>query len=487
MSPRAQISVRGLVRSAGSPNTEPMLGREVRMTISVIIPVHNGAQTLATCLDALTASTYPAYECIVVNDGSTDGSSTLAATFPVRVLDLSGGPVGAPYARNRGAEAANGEILLFLDADVAVAPDTLARVAASFTGPSAEAVFGSYDTTPEPGFLSQYKNLSHHFVHQSGREQASTFWTGCGAIRSTTFFAIGGFDEDRRPWTCEDIELGYRLRAAGRAIAFNKDIQVRHLKRWTLRELIRSDVFDRGIPWTLLILQQRAWPDHLNLRRVQQTCAVLVYALLLAVVFLAPLPRLVSLALWGGLFLVAAGCWSDERPHFRMDAWMRGAAVLLGLATTAAPVSQQLAGLLCLPGIVMAGLMLDRAPAAPQWLRRNAVFNAMVVTFLIGLFGVPFLISNRLGIVVSLGVGLIVMVNRRLYGFFMRHRGVGFASAILPFQLLYYLYSVAAFALGVGYYLWRFGPVSAATTRLLPWAAARQTGSSLLSRQREMR
>ena len=299
------------------------------MTISVIIPVHNGAQTLATCLDALTASTYPAYECIVVNDGSTDGSSTLAATFPVRVLDLSGGPVGAPYARNRGAEAATGEILLFLDADVAVAPDTLARIAASFTGTSAEAVFGSYDTTREPGFLSQYKNLLHHFVHQSGREQASTFWTGCGAIRATTFFAIGGFDEDRRPWTCEDIELGYRLRAAGRAIAFNKDIQVRHLKRWTLRELIRSDVFDRGIPWTLLILQQRAWPDHLNLRRVQQTCAVLVYALLLAVVFLAPLPRLVSLALWGGLFLVAAGSWSDERPHFRLDARMGAGMVVL--------------------------------------------------------------------------------------------------------------------------------------------------------------
>jgi len=120
------------------------------MKISVIIPVHNGAETLATCLEALTASTYPADECIVVNDGSTDGSDTRAATFPVRVLDLRGGPFGAAYARNRGAEAASGEILLFLDADIAVAPDTLARVAAAFTGTSAEAVFGSCDTTPEP-------------------------------------------------------------------------------------------------------------------------------------------------------------------------------------------------------------------------------------------------------------------------------------------------------------------------------------------------
>ena len=134
----------------GSANAEPVLGQEARMKISVIIPVHNGAETLATCLEALTASTYPADECIVVNDGSTDGSDTLAATFPVRVLDLRGGPFGAAYARNRGAEAASGEILLFLDADIAVAPDTLARVAAAFTGTSAEAVFGSCDTTPEP-------------------------------------------------------------------------------------------------------------------------------------------------------------------------------------------------------------------------------------------------------------------------------------------------------------------------------------------------
>src|SRR2546425_223883 len=86
---------------------------------------------------------------------TTCGFSTLAAAFPVRVLNLRGGPSGAAYARNRGAEAAGGEILLFLDADIAVPPDTLAKVAASFTGTSAEAVFGSCDTTPEPGFISQ--------------------------------------------------------------------------------------------------------------------------------------------------------------------------------------------------------------------------------------------------------------------------------------------------------------------------------------------
>ncbi len=54
--------------------------------------------------------------------------------------------------------------------------------------PDLAAVFGSYDDEPAaPNFLSQYKNLFHHFVHQQGSAEASTFWSGCGAILWPTF------------------------------------------------------------------------------------------------------------------------------------------------------------------------------------------------------------------------------------------------------------------------------------------------------------
>ena len=73
------------------------------------------------------------------------------------------------------------------------------------------------------GVVSQYRNLLHHFVHQHGNSEASTFWAGCGAIRRSVFEEMGGFDEQRFPTpSIEDIELGYRLRQAGHRILLDK-------------------------------------------------------------------------------------------------------------------------------------------------------------------------------------------------------------------------------------------------------------------------
>src|SRR5204862_857518 len=99
-------------------------------------------------------------------------------------------------ARTPGAKAATAEILFSLDADVRVPPDTVERVVSAFADPTLDALIGSYDDDPaSPDFLSQYKNLMHHFVHQTGRTQASTFWSGCGAIRREVFLKYSGFDE----------------------------------------------------------------------------------------------------------------------------------------------------------------------------------------------------------------------------------------------------------------------------------------------------
>lgn len=264
------------------------------LLISVIIPVYNSAAMLTRCLEAVTASEYRHYECIVVDDGSIDDSRIVAARFPVRVIELSGGPRGPAYARNRGANVAQGDVLFFIDADVLITSDTLGKVAATFTQqPSVDAVFGSYDDSPAVGSLvSQYKNLFHHFVHQNSSTKAVTFWSGCGAVRREVFLAMGGFDEERYPRpSIEDIELGYRMSAAGYAIVLNKEIQVKHLKHWTLPGMIRSDVFDRAIPWTMLILRDRHLPNDLNLRFSQRVSMVLAHLL----VFYLPLLAVLSL------------------------------------------------------------------------------------------------------------------------------------------------------------------------------------------------
>ena len=80
--------------------------------------------------------------------------------------------------------------------------------------PEIAAVFGSYDDEPaEVNFISQYRNMFHHFHHQHSDMEAFTFWAGCGAIKKSIFDEIGGFDQKRytKP-SIEDIELGYRIR-----------------------------------------------------------------------------------------------------------------------------------------------------------------------------------------------------------------------------------------------------------------------------------
>jgi glycosyltransferase involved in cell wall biosynthesis len=248
-------------------------------TISVIVPVYNASTTLRSCLEAVLASDFSSYECIVVNDGSTDGSETIAREFPIQVLELSKGPFGPAYARNRGAEVARGKILFFADADVMLNPVVLRRVAAIFQEqPDLTAVFGSYDVQPRAkGVISQYRNLLHHFVHQNGNPEASTFWAGCGAIRRSAFEEVDGFDEKRfRRSSIEDIELGYRLRQCGYRILLDKTLQGTHLKRWNFYSLLRTDVNCRAIPWARLILQTKKLPNDLNLKWGQRVSFALV-------------------------------------------------------------------------------------------------------------------------------------------------------------------------------------------------------------------
>jgi len=247
------------------------------MSISIIVPAYNNPSDLRECLSALLPSSRPDSEIIVVDDGSTDDMASVAAGTGLRLLRLPENS-GSSVARNHGARAARGDILLFVDADVVVAPGAVARVARTFAEyPEVAAVFGSYDTRPRAqGVVSQYRNLLHHYVHQEGNPEASTFWAGCGAIRRTVFEAVGGFDERMPGTSIEDIELGYRLRQAGYRIFLDKDLRCTHLKRWTLRSVIRTDLAARAVPWARLILERRTAPRDLNLTGEQRVSLALV-------------------------------------------------------------------------------------------------------------------------------------------------------------------------------------------------------------------
>jgi len=193
-------------------------------------------------------------EVIVVADGEGDGSWQAADDMGARVVKL---PVrsGPGRARNFGAEASNSDILFFIDADVIIPTDSIERIRSVFEADKdLAALIGSYDEEgSEANFHSQYKNLFHHYVHQHGRTEASTFWGACGAIRREVFLKAGGFDPSYDRPSIEDIELGYRLKAASQKIRLLPDLQVKHLKRWNAYSLIGTDVLNRATPWTELI------------------------------------------------------------------------------------------------------------------------------------------------------------------------------------------------------------------------------------------
>lgn len=271
------------------------------LPVSVVVPVHDGGDDLAECLAALHASVGVRLELIVVDDGSHDDSATVAHRAGARVLSLERN-LGAGAARNRGARLATNDVLVFIDADVLVRPDTVARLATTLAAhPDVAAVFGSYDDAPRAfGLVSQYRNLLHHFVHQHGDRDASTFWSGCGAMRRAVFESLGGFDEGPHSNAIEDIELGYRLRAAGHRIVLDPTVQVTHLKRWTLVRVLWTDAFLRALPWSRLLLARRTPHDHLNVQTGQRVSVALT---LLATAAGAATP-LVPAA--GALALVAA-------------------------------------------------------------------------------------------------------------------------------------------------------------------------------------
>jgi hypothetical protein len=235
--------------------------------VSVIVPVLCGDNNFRTCLASLAALDPPPVDLVVAVDGGDPAAVALASGCGARVvvLDERGGPA---RARNAAARVAQGDVLFFVDADVTLPADTVARVVAALADhPDHAAIVGSYDDAPAaPNFLSQYKNLAHRFVHQTAHEEACAFWSACGAVRHDAFVRVGGYDEHYRRSSIEDIEFGSRLIASGERIRMVKSLAVKHLKRWTPARLVHSEIVDRAMPWTRLILASGRMPDDLNLK-----------------------------------------------------------------------------------------------------------------------------------------------------------------------------------------------------------------------------
>lgn len=258
-----------------------------RKAISVVMPVYNGETYLRVSLPPLIAMLQDGAlaEVLIIDDGSTDASAAYARGLGATVIG-SGGRKGPGAARNLAITQARGEILWFVDADVVVHSGSAHYIQSAFSAPNVVAVFGSYDDRPAaPNFGSQYKNLVHHHYHQHADIDASTFWSGCGAVDKAAFSQVGGFDaETYRMPSVEDVDLGYKLRQAGGAIRLDRRLLSTHLKVWSVTELVRTDIFRRAIPWARMMLQRSEILDDLNVGTFERLRAMLAALLVLVAI-----------------------------------------------------------------------------------------------------------------------------------------------------------------------------------------------------------
>ena len=231
--------------------------------LSVVIPVFNKARELQICLDLLKKQSLPKnrWEVVIVDDGSTDESASVANTIcqslTATVISLDGQARGAARARNVGARSANGKILVFLDPDVLPCRVLLRAHLATLSSNSRRVSlgymyavgYGPSDFHKEFGSDFDFAQLEASISRansipllqdcrrcwadsRNGFETLPCPWAGCWsgnlAVWADEFFEAGGFDEEFRDRGAEDIELGYRLHSRGVSFQFNEEAQGFH-------------------------------------------------------------------------------------------------------------------------------------------------------------------------------------------------------------------------------------------------------------------
>jgi len=201
--------------------------------LSVIIPAWNAGKTIARCLEAVLRQSLPPLETIVVDDASLDDTAEIAESMGAKVIRTSrnGGPA---RARNRGAEAARGDAVLFLDADVVIPEDLVEKVSRHLDQDSVDAVQTLYTPDcPGKGLVTKYQNYYYHYaLNRVRHERVAIIATWCAAVRRRTFMGLGGFNECIPEPTVEDEELGYAIVDSGGCIIMDKTLQVVHLAEY---------------------------------------------------------------------------------------------------------------------------------------------------------------------------------------------------------------------------------------------------------------
>ncbi|WP_066361852.1 glycosyltransferase family 2 protein [Herbidospora mongoliensis] len=276
----------------------------MRPLVSVIIPNYNYGYVLGQCLESVRAQTYPNVEIVLVDDCSTDDSVAVARSMGVEPLSTSRNG-GVSVARNLGVEHARGEVLFFLDSDVALAPDAVAEAVALLAAdPEVGAVCGNYEAVPlhRGNLIREYRTLYRHYWYLVAEGPITGFLpVAIIAVPAAVWAEVG-------PWTAaltqsEGADVGERL-AARYKVILTSAVRGRHDDDATLR-IAMGKVFTRTRVHVPFFLQRRyaagviGSPESGASLAAALTAATLPVPLLTGLSWTAVLPVLLFLSFLG--------------------------------------------------------------------------------------------------------------------------------------------------------------------------------------------
>jgi cellulose synthase/poly-beta-1,6-N-acetylglucosamine synthase-like glycosyltransferase len=323
--------------------------------VRIVIPAFRAEATIRDCVCAVhRAASDVAHEIMVVDDGGNSNLSGRLAGLPV-VLSSTLSSGSAARARNLGAKGFTGQYLVFIDADVIIAPDCISRLLAPLRAGQAAAAVGSYSRdTAGLAFGASYKQLYVACVY--GRRTGyieNEFWTAIGAIDAKVFDALRGFDGSFVGAAGEDIALGCRLSGNGYRIVAVPDAVGQHRHPLAVHKVFASD-WRKGMALIAALRSSRSETKMFNNRHatsrdllavlltLANTASALLALLLLSVMPLLAMPPLLLayLVVRGDLVgcFYMRGIWFLQRAVLLMAALdlLRAACAVSGIALSVA-------------------------------------------------------------------------------------------------------------------------------------------------------
>jgi GT2 family glycosyltransferase len=228
-------------------------------SVSVVVCTHNGQVTLDECLERLGTLCYRDFEVIVVNDGSSEASARIARRHGARLVETEHRGLG--HARNRGIQAAEGEIVAFIDDDAYPDSDWLHYIVALLRGNAHGGVGGPNIPPEDDGFIAECVAAAPGGpIHVLVSDREAEHVPGCNmAFRKDVLEEVGGFDERFRV-AGDDVDLCWRLQKSGRTLGFSAGAVVMHRRRDSVRRYLRQQ-YGYGKAEALL---ERKWPSNYN-------------------------------------------------------------------------------------------------------------------------------------------------------------------------------------------------------------------------------